>query len=55
MPGVLPLALILCGGSVVAQTPGAELPQAPVPNVPKLPGGVTVERRDPGCVAVESG
>ena len=48
--GVLPLALILCGGSIVAQTPGAELPQAPVPNVPKLPGGVTVERATPGAL-----
>src|SRR5271170_1887996 len=44
---VWPLALLLCGGSIVAQTPGAELPQAPVPNVPKLPGGVTVERATP--------
>ncbi len=48
--GVLPLALILCGGPVVAQTPGAELPQAPMPNVPKLPGGVTVQRATPGAL-----
>jgi outer membrane protein TolC len=52
---VWPLALILCGPVMVAQTQSSnppqapELPQAPVPNV-KLPGGVTVERPVPGAL-----
>jgi outer membrane protein TolC len=44
---VWPLALLLCGPSVFAQTQNAaELPPAPVPNIipTKLPGGVVVER-----------
>ena len=46
---VCPLALILCGPLVVAQTQSAELPQAPVPNTVKLPGGVVVQRPTPGA------
>jgi outer membrane protein TolC len=48
--GVWPLALIWCGAAAVAQVPAAELPQAPVPNMPKLPAGVTVERATPGAL-----
>src|SRR5271156_2206645 len=40
----------LCGPLAVAQTQTAELPQAPVPNPAKLPGGVTVERAPPGAL-----
>jgi outer membrane protein TolC len=50
---VWPLALMLCGPLAGAQTQaGAELPQAPVPNVlaTKLPGGVVVERSTPGAM-----
>ena len=43
-----PLALLLYGSAAWAQGP-AELPQAPIPNVmPKLPGGVLIERATPG-------
>ena len=35
--------------------PAAELPQAPVPNGPKLPGGVVVEQGDSGGAAAEPG
>jgi outer membrane protein TolC len=43
-----PLALLLYGCAAWAQRP-AELPQAPVPNImPKLPGGVLIERATPG-------
>jgi outer membrane protein TolC len=43
-----PLALLLYGSAAWAQRP-AELPQAPVPNImPKLPGGVLIERATPG-------
>jgi outer membrane protein TolC len=45
-----PLALALCGPVAGAQTQAAELPQAPVPNVAQLPGGVTVERATPGAL-----
>jgi outer membrane protein TolC len=34
----------------VAQTPSAELPQAPVPNIPKFPNGVTVPQATPGAL-----
>jgi outer membrane protein TolC len=52
---VWPLALILCGPMAVAQVAGsqtqnAELPQAPVPNVGKLPSGVMVDRATPGAL-----
>jgi outer membrane protein TolC len=47
---VWPLALILCGPLAGAQTRNTELPQAPVPNVGKLPGGVVVERPTPGAL-----
>ena len=33
-----------------AQTKTADLPQAPVPNIAKLPGGVVVERATPGAL-----
>jgi len=46
---VWPLALALCG-PVMAQAQGAELPQAPMPNSVKLPGGVVVERTTPGAL-----
>jgi outer membrane protein TolC len=42
--------LALCGPLAVAQTQPAELPQAPVPNPVKLPGGVMVERATPGSL-----
>lgn len=43
-----PLALLLYGSAAWAQR-SAELPQAPVPNImPKLPGGVLIERATPG-------
>jgi outer membrane protein TolC len=42
------LALALRGPAAGAQT--AELPQAPVPNTAKLPGGVVVERATPGAL-----
>jgi outer membrane protein TolC len=43
-----PLALLLYGSAAWAQR-SAELPQAPVPNImPKLPGGVFIERATPG-------
>jgi outer membrane protein TolC len=48
-----PLALMLCGSMADAQTQGgAELPQAPVPNVAgtKLPAGVVVERATAGAL-----
>jgi outer membrane protein TolC len=44
------LAVALYGPVAGAQTQSAELPQAPVPNVPKLPGGVVVERATPGAL-----
>jgi outer membrane protein TolC len=52
---VWPLALVLCG-PVGAQTQTSnpsqtqELPQAPVPNIAQLPGGVKVERPAPGAL-----
>jgi outer membrane protein TolC len=45
-----PLALILCGPMSGAQTQVAELPQAPVPNGLKLPGGVVVQQATPGAL-----
>jgi outer membrane protein TolC len=45
---VWPLALVLCGPLAEAQP--ADLPQAPVPNLPKLPGGVVVEWATPGAL-----
>ncbi len=47
---VWPLALVLCGPMAGAQTQTSELPQAPVPNAIKLPGGVEVERATPGAL-----
>jgi outer membrane protein TolC len=47
---VWPLALALQGPVAGAQTQVAELPQAPVPNVAKFPGGVAVERATPGAL-----
>jgi len=47
---VCPLALILLGPLAAAQTQTAELPQAPVPNPVKLPGGVVVDRAIPGAL-----
>jgi outer membrane protein TolC len=47
---VWPLALTLCGPMAGAQTQASELPQAPVPNATKLPGGVVVERATPGAL-----
>jgi outer membrane protein TolC len=44
------LALALCGPLAAAQTQTAELPQAPVPNPVKLPGGVVVDRAIPGAL-----
>jgi outer membrane protein TolC len=50
------LVLALNGSVASAQTPAVELPrapelpQAPVPNVAKLPGGVVVERATPGAL-----
>jgi outer membrane protein TolC len=41
---------VVCGCAAVAQAQSAELPQAPMPNVAKLPGGVTVERATPGAL-----
>src|SRR5271170_8070093 len=49
-PVVWPLALVLCGPMAGAQTQTSELPQAPVPNAIKLPGGVEVERATPGAL-----
>jgi outer membrane protein TolC len=46
---VWPLALVLCGAMARAQD-AAGLPQAPVPNVVKLPGGVVVEKATPGAL-----
>jgi outer membrane protein TolC len=45
--GVWPLTILLCG---LAQGQSAELPQAPMPNVVKLPGGVTIDRATPGAL-----
>jgi outer membrane protein TolC len=39
-----------CCPVAFAQTPAADLPQAPVPSEQKLPGGVTVERASPGTM-----
>jgi outer membrane protein TolC len=47
---VWPLALALCGPMAGAQTQATELPQAPVPNAIRLPGGVVVERATPGAL-----
>ncbi|WP_254063881.1 TolC family protein [Granulicella sp. S190] len=47
-----PLALILCGPMAMAQTPSADLPPAPIPNVVKLPGGVLIEQGTPGALAL---
>ncbi len=47
---VWPLALVICGPMAGAQTQISELPQAPVPNAIKLPGGVEVERATPGAL-----
>jgi outer membrane protein TolC len=45
------LAPILCSPAAIAQTAGtADLPQAPTPNVVKLPGNVVVERAIPGAM-----
>ncbi len=40
----------VCCPIAFAQAPAGELPQAPVPNEQKLPGGVTVERATPGAL-----
>jgi outer membrane protein TolC len=48
--GVWPLAFALCGLAAGAQTQNADLPQAPVPNGLKLPGGVSVVRATPGAL-----
>jgi len=45
-----PLALILCGPLVDAQTQSADLPPAPTPNIVKFPGGVLVEQGTPGAM-----
>jgi outer membrane protein TolC len=45
-------ALTLCGPMVWAQEQAADLPQAPVPNIAKLPGGVTVEHATPGALSL---
>jgi outer membrane protein TolC len=45
-----PLVLALCCSIANAQTETANLPQAPVPNLPKFPGGVVVERATPGAL-----
>ncbi len=42
--------LVLCCPVVFAQTQASDLPQAPVPNEQKLPGGITVERSTPGAL-----
>jgi outer membrane protein TolC len=47
---VWPLALVLCAPLSGAQTPAADLPSAPVPNIVKLPGGVVVEQGTPGAL-----
>jgi len=47
---VWPLVFALCGLVAGAQTQNADLPQAPVPNGLKLPGGVTVEQATPGAL-----
>jgi len=49
---VWPLALILCGpmGAQTQTSNPSELPQAPVPNIVQLPGGVKVERPVPGAL-----
>jgi outer membrane protein TolC len=44
------LLLALCVAVAGAQTQAADLPQAPVPNVVKLPGGVTVQKATPGAM-----
>jgi outer membrane protein TolC len=48
--GVWPLAFALCGPAAGAQTQNTDLPQAPVPNGLKLPGGVLVQRATPGAL-----
>ena len=49
--GVWAAAIVCCGlvASVWAQDK-SDLPQAPVPNVAKLPGGVVVDRATPGAL-----
>src|SRR3984885_9676332 len=42
--------LVLCGAAAAAQTTAADLPQAPVPNIPKFPDGVTVPQAAPGAL-----
>jgi outer membrane protein TolC len=44
------LALGLAAAAAGAQTPVADLPQAPVPSGLKLPGGVVVQRAIPGAM-----
>jgi outer membrane protein TolC len=45
------LAPVLCSPAAIAQTAApADLPQAPTPNVVKLPGNVVVERAIPGAM-----
>ena len=44
------LALALCGPQTVALAQSAELPQAPVPNIVKLPNGVKVEQATPAAM-----
>jgi outer membrane protein TolC len=48
--GLLALALALCGGPTAVLAQSAELPQAPVPNIVKLPNGVKVEQATPGAM-----
>jgi outer membrane protein TolC len=40
----------VAGAQVGTQDKGGDLPQAPVPNTAKLPGGVVVERATPGAL-----
>jgi outer membrane protein TolC len=49
---VWPLALILCGpvGAQTQTSNPSDLPQAPVPNIAQLPGGLQVERPVPGAL-----
>ena len=52
---IWPLALVLCAPFASSQTaaplaPPAELPQAPTPNLVKLPGDVVVQQATPGAL-----
>src|ERR1700748_3072878 len=45
-----PLALVLWASVAGAQTQSVDLPPAPEPNLPKLPGGVLIEQGTPGAM-----